>query len=134
MTTKTALVVTSIAPPNAALRALAEGCTEHGFEFIVIGDEKSPADFRLEGCRFYGLAEQRELGLRFAKRCPTRHYARKNIGYLVALREGARVIVETDDDNFPGTEFWDERRRRQRVPSVMDVGWVNVYRYFMDAN
>ena len=96
MKDKTALVVTSISPPNAVLRALAEGCAEHGFEFIVIGDEKSPADFRLEGCRFYGLDEQRGTGLRFAGACPTRHYARKNIGYLLALREGASVIVETD--------------------------------------
>ena len=134
MKTKTALVVTSIAPPNAVLRALARGSVEHGLEFIVIGDEKSPADFRLEGCRFYGLAEQRELGLRFAEACPTRHYARKNIGYLVALREGAGVIVETDDDNFPGTEFWAERERRRRAPLVTDAGWVNVYRYFTDAN
>ena len=44
------------------------------------------------------------------------------------------MIVETDDDNFPGTEFWGERKRRQRAPSVTDVGWVNVYRYFTDAN
>jgi hypothetical protein len=134
MKDKTALVVTSIAPPNAVLRELAQGCIEHGVEFIVVGDEKSPSDFRLEGCRFYGLAEQRGLGLRFAERCPTRHYARKNVGYLVALRGGARVIVETDDDNFPGTEFWGERERRQRVAVVAGAGWVNVYRYFTDAN
>jgi hypothetical protein len=134
MKDKTALVVTSIAPPNAVLGALARGCAEHGFEFIVIGDEKSPADFSLEGCRFYGLAEQRETGLRFAGACPTRHYARKNIGYLLALREGASVIVETDDDNFPGAEFWTERRRRQRVRAIAGAGWLNVYRYFTDAN
>ncbi len=100
-----AVVVTSIAAPNAALRALAEGCRARGQQFIVIGDVPSPKDFRLEGCSFYGLDEQRETGFRFAEACPTRHYARKNIGYLVALREGAGVIVETDDDNFPGTEF-----------------------------
>ncbi|HKQ51890.1 MAG TPA: STELLO glycosyltransferase family protein [Pyrinomonadaceae bacterium] len=134
MKDKTALVVTSIAPPNAVLRALAEGCSKHGFEFIVIGDEKSPADFSLEGCRFYGLAAQRETGLRFALACPTRHYARKNIGYLLALRAGASVIVETDDDNFPGPEFWGERSRRQQVATVTGAGWVNVYRYFTDAN
>ena len=113
---------------------LPKGASRHGFEFIVIGDEKSPADFSLEGCRFYGLAEQRETGLRFAGACPTRHYARKNIGYLLALREGAGVIVETDDDNFPGTEFWGERRRGLRAQTVTDAGWVNVYRYFTDAN
>ncbi|MDQ3804078.1 MAG: hypothetical protein M3416_09645 [Acidobacteriota bacterium] len=71
-----AVVVTSIAGPNAVLRALAEGCRERGHQFIVVGDEASPPDFKLEGCSFYGLKEQAETGFRFAGLCPTRHYAR----------------------------------------------------------
>jgi hypothetical protein len=134
MPEKTALIVTSIAAPNAVLQALARGCREHDFQFIVIGDEPSPAEFQLEGCRFYSLAGQRELGFEFARQCPTRHYARKNIGYLAALRDGATVIVETDDDNFPEPEFWTERGRRQSAGVVAAAGWVNVYRYFTDAN
>lgn len=134
MNEKLSLVVTSIASPNHVLRALAEGCRERGHKFIVIGDVPSPRDFRLEGCDFYGLEEQYETGLGFARLCPTRHYARKNLGYLLAMRDGARVIVETDDDNIPREEFWGERRRRQSVPALKDDGWVNVYRYFTDAN
>jgi STELLO glycosyltransferase-like protein len=134
MKNKIALVVTSIAPPNAVLRTLAEGCIEQGLEFIVIGDVPSPPDFKLEGCRFYGLTEQRELGLRFAENCPTRHYARKNIGYLLAMREGVSVIIETDDDNLPAEGFWQERSRLQTVGQVASAGWVNVYRYFTEAN
>lgn len=130
-----ALVLTSIAKPNAILRSLAEGCRENGFQFILIGDEASPPDFELEGCRFYGLAEQRKLGLEFADECPTRHYARKNIGYLLAIRSGASLIIETDDDNLPYSEFWQERRRRQSVRTLAaDDGWVNVYRYFSEAH
>lgn len=128
-----AVVVTSIAAPNPVLRALAEGCRARGHEFYVVGDAASPSDFRLEGCRFYGLEEQRRTGFRFAELCPTRHYARKNIGYLLAMRAGARVIVETDDDNHPREEFWGERRRRQSAPALAGGGWVNVYRYFSDA-
>src|SRR5687767_10251247 len=134
MKTKTALVVTSIARPNAVLQALAEGSVEHDIEFIIIGDEASPSEFKLEGCSFFGLAEQRELGLSFALKCPTRHYARKNIGYLVALRNGAEVLIETDDDNIPFGEFWNERSRWQPVRSISEAGWVNVYRYFTDEN
>ena len=126
-----ALVVTSIAKPNAVLRQLAEGCREHGYRFILIGDEPSPADFQLEGCRFYGLAEQRGLGFEFARKCPTRHYARKNIGYLLAIREGATRIIETDDDNVPYREFWETRpRHQQAVKTIAGHGWVNVYSYF----
>jgi hypothetical protein len=134
MKDKIALVITSISPPNAALRDLARGCLEHGLDFILIGDEASPRDFQLEGCRFYSLEEQRKLDLRFARECPARHYARKNIGYLVAMRDGADLLIETDDDNFPRQEFWGERMRRQSVRVVSDAGWVNVYRYFTDAN
>jgi hypothetical protein len=129
-----ALVLTSIAKPNEVLRLLAEGCLENGFRFIVIGDESSPPEFELEGCRFYSLEEQRQLGFEFSAICPTRHYARKNIGYLVAVREGASVIVETDDDNIPYREFWRQRRRRQTVRTIAGHGWVNVYRYFSEAN
>ena len=129
-----AVVVTSIAAPNAVLGALAEGCRGRGHRFIVVGDEASPAEFRLEGCDFYGLKEQRETGFKFAELCPTRHYARKNLGYLLAARGGATVIAETDDDNIPRESFWAERQRRQSVPTAEGAGWVNVYRYFTDEH
>ena len=134
MREKTALIVTSISAPNAVLRSLANGASRHDVEFIVIGDEKSPRDFQLDGCRFYGMDEQRKLDLSFAKKCPTRHYARKNIGYLLALRNGAAAMIETDDDNFPEDAFWSDRQRRQSVPLSKNAGHVNVYRYFSDAN
>ena len=134
MKENTALVLTSIAKPNAVLRQWAEGCRENGFRFIIIGDESSPPEFELEGCRFYSLEEQRQLEFEFSAICPTRHYARKNIGYLVAASSGASLIVETDDDNIPYREFWQQRRRHQTVRTIADHGWVNVYRYFSEAN
>ena len=131
---KTAIVVTSIAKPNAALQALARGCRERGYHFIVIGDEPSPPDFSLDGCDFFGLQQQRELGLKFASLCPTRHYARKNVGYLLAMRAGATLIIETDDDNAPYETFWNPRERQQTVPTPTEAGWLNVYRYFTDVD
>ncbi|HEX8355320.1 MAG TPA: hypothetical protein VF611_20610, partial [Pyrinomonadaceae bacterium] len=83
-----AVVVTSISGPNRVLRELADGCRSRGHRFVVIGDEKSPSDFQLDGCDFYGLESQYETGFRFAQLCPTRHYARKNLGYLLAIRGG----------------------------------------------
>ena len=128
-----ALVVTSIAAPNRVLRELARGCASRRHQFIVIGDEASPPDFRLDGCQFYGLEAQGETGFAFARLCPTRHYARKNLGYLLAIRSGAEVIVETDDDNVPREEFWRQRQRHHRVSRVSEAGWINAYRYFSDA-
>ena len=130
---KPALVVTSISAPNPVLRALASGATAAGMDFIVIGDLKSPEQFDLEGCDFYSVDRQRETGFRFAELCPTRHYARKNIGYLLAIEAGAPLILETDDDNYPRDGFWTERQRNVNAPALEKAGWVNVYRYFSDA-
>ena len=134
MSEAVAVVVTSISAPNPVLRSLAEGAGARGQRFVVVGDEKSPADFALAGCDFYGLGAQRATGFAFAGLCPVRHYARKNLGYLLAIRGGASVIVETDDDNFPREGFWGERRRTQSVPVSEGAGWVNAYRYFTEAN
>ena len=132
MAERVAVVVTSIAAPNPALRALAAGCRRHGWDFIVIGDAKSPTGFQLDGCRYFDLAAQRGLGLSLAAHCPTGHYARKNLGYLAAIRGGADRIVETDDDNHPLDGFWVDRERRQIAATVEFQGWVNAYRLFSD--
>ncbi|MFO0855835.1 MAG: STELLO glycosyltransferase family protein [Phycisphaerales bacterium] len=105
-TEQIALVVTSIAADShPILRELSRGAGEAGWRFLVIGDTKSPAKFSLGGCEFMGVDDQlawgQKLNLRYARACPTRHYARKNVGYLEAIRGGAKVIVETDDDNIP---------------------------------
>jgi hypothetical protein len=134
VTTRSYLIVTSIAAPNAVLTSLAEGANRNGVSFIVVGDTKSPDDFALPGCRFYSIQSQRELGFAFADVCPTRHYARKNIGYLTALREGAEIIVETDDDNFPYADFWSPRSRLVGARLQDAPGWYNAYRAFTDAN
>lgn len=127
-----ALVVTSIAAPNRVLQQLAAGALARDIPFFLIGDVASPAEFQIEGCTFLGLEQQRNTGLRFAQLCPLRHYARKNIGYLLAMRQGAGVLVETDDDNFPCDGFWSERARLHTVPVLRGRRWVNVYRWFTD--
>ncbi len=126
------VVVTSISAPNQSLRALATGARESGADFLVIGDSKSPPDFQLEGCEFYDVARQRESGFAYADLCPLGSYTRKNIGYLVAMRGGAPLIIETDDDNIPRDQFWAERTLESDVPEIPNAGWVNVYGYFCD--
>jgi hypothetical protein len=132
--TSPVIVVTSISAPNKVLREIATGAAAAGFTFIVIGDTKSPADFALDGCDFHSVARQKESSFAFAQLCPTRHYARKNIGYLLAIKSGAPLILETDDDNIPRPEFWAERGRNATVPQLAGAGWVNVYRYFSEAS
>lgn len=134
MHNKTSVVITSISAPNAVMKSIAAECLSRNIRFYVVGDLPSPADFSIEGCDFYSLESQAQTGFRFAELCPKRHYARKNLGYLLAIREGTEMIVETDDDNFPLASFWTERVRRQSVPLAERTGWLNVYSYFTESN
>jgi hypothetical protein len=131
---RNALVVTSVSAPNQALRELASGASARGIDFYVIGDLASPTDFELDGCRFYSVDHQVETGFRTAELCPTRHYARKNVGYLLAARDKAEIIVETDDDNLPFPSFWNARSNSISCQTLGNAGWVNVYRYFSGQN
>lgn len=131
MNKNAALVITSISAPNEVLKSFASGCKKHGVEFILIGDTKSPAEFELDGCRFYSVSMQTELPFKFAALCPYKHYARKNIGYLLAAKNGAEIIVESDDDNFPVDPlFWQERKRESLAHKLEHTDWINIYGYF----
>jgi len=130
MTERIAVVVTSINRPNAVLSGIAQGCAENGWRFYLAGDRKSPADFGLSGCEFLSAEDQLASGFASARAMPFNHYSRKNVGYLVAIRNGAQVIVETDDDNIPLDAFWSPRVRALDVAEVENADWINVYRYF----
>lgn len=131
---KYAVVVTTINAPTGPVRSIAEDCNRLDAEFILIGDDKSPRDFHQPGATYLDVAAQRATGFRYAVEAPTRHYARKNVGYLVAIRNGADVLIETDDDNFPRADFWETRQRVIRAQSVSGTDWVNAYGYFSSTD
>jgi hypothetical protein len=126
----TFLVVTTVNEPTPAMLSLAAGSSEHGNQLVVVGDEATPSHYRIEGAVFLDLEAQSLMGSELAAIEPIGHYARKNVGYLHAMAEGADVIIETDDDNHPMPSFFEERTRRITARSVTAEGWVNVYNYF----
>ena len=129
----TFLVVTSIAgSENPVLRKFATDAILNNIPFIVIGDTKSPKEFSLHGCDFYSIDRQKSLNWKIAKALPVKHYARKNLGYLIAMYKGAEIIIETDDDNFPFQNFWKERKREVNAYRLVNKDWVNVYKYFTE--
>ncbi|MCO5233761.1 MAG: STELLO glycosyltransferase family protein [Chitinophagales bacterium] len=131
---KKSLVITSIAPSTMeSLHTYTNECKKRGLDFILIGDTKSPADFHIDECDFWSVDRQLTLSSEFAKICPTRHYARKNIGYIIAMQRGTDEIVETDDDNYPREEFWKEHNKVVNAKDIRNLGWVNVYKYFADS-
>jgi hypothetical protein len=129
------LVITSIASSeHPVLINYAKEAALYHIPYIVIGDTKSPSDFNLPGCDFYSVDRQIKLKWKIAKELPERHYARKNLGYLVAVSQGAEIIIETDDDNIPYPEFWEPRRRNAKAHILKDEGWTNVFKYFTEKH
>lgn len=131
MSVKKTLIITSIADDkHPILTQFAKECKERNVDYIVIGDTKSPSEFKMEGCDYWSVDRQLTLPFELAKITPTRHYSRKNLGYLLAIKNGAEELVETDDDNIPRAEFWTKKSREVKSYAFENAGWVNVYHYF----
>jgi STELLO glycosyltransferases len=132
---KVALVITSIAGTDCnVLQQYARESIDHNVSFIVVGDKKSPDSFSIDNCDYYSIDRQDNLPYRITENLPYNHYARKNIGYLAAISGGAEIIIETDDDNFPFPEFWNERSRSLNVHYMSETGWLNAYKFFTEKN
>lgn len=129
-----AVVITSIFPPTEAVHEIAANNRDDHFDFIVAGDAKSPSDYAVENCIYYTLSQQVDSQFSLGALCPTGHYARKNLGYLLAISRHCNVLLETDDDNIPLPSFWTPPRQQVHATVCNDQGWVNVYRHFTEAH
>jgi 3-oxoacyl-[acyl-carrier-protein] synthase II len=69
-----------------------------GWRVVVVGDRKTPVPWQVDGVDFLGTDAQLDLFPRIAAVMPFDHYARKNLGYLFAVREGAELIRRGDAD------------------------------------
>jgi hypothetical protein len=125
------IIITTINPPTTALHKFA-AMREAGWNTVVVGDTKTPADWALEGTEYLSIAQQEERYGELARLIPTRHYSRKNLGYLYALEHGAKLVLDTDDDNIPYDAFGTGLDEQVTGRALDGPGWVNVYRHFTD--
>ncbi|NHZ86225.1 MAG: DUF288 domain-containing protein [Planctomycetia bacterium] len=131
----TFLIITSIAGhDHFILKKIAQESSSHNIPLIVVGDTKSPKEFKLAGCDYYSVEHQQALSFELAKTLPLKHYARKNLGYLIAISKMAEIIIETDDDDLPLPNFWDNRTKLVNAHLLSNKGWVNIYKYFTDIH
>jgi hypothetical protein len=173
---RTFSVVTTIHQPSAALRSLAR---QAEWPCIVVGDRKTPQGVEWpagvcflpyegeEATRANAARRASELArgtlstselidAELAAVLPIDHYSRKNLGYIAALRLGAEVIYETDDDNEPlgalsvpaaactvhcfspesrsAGGVKQSERRDVRGPDASVPEFVNVYKAFTAGN
>lgn len=125
-----AIVITTINLPTGAVRKIAESRPD--WDFIVVGDKKTPKEWAFPGVTFLGVDAQAGAVGEFAEKCPFNHYGRKNIGYLHAIANHPSVIAETDDDNIPYDTFLQDVNRSVTGRAVLKTGWENVYTHFTD--
>lgn len=126
------LIVTSISHPTKAMKELANGAGANNLRFICIGDAKSPHRYILDNCEFFSLDDQQKITFETSALLPVGHYSRKNIGYLIAIRDGAQEILETDDDNSPLSDFWTRHSPLVKGRVKSNSEWVNAYSFFTD--
>jgi hypothetical protein len=127
-----AFVVTTVQSPTPGVLAIAQHLSAE-FQFLVIGDRKTPSPWLASGVEFISLSDQQGLRFQAATAIPEDSYSRKMLGYLLAFESGCQWIRETDDDNLPYDSFF------SLPPSVINArvplpisDWVNIYTYFSD--
>lgn len=92
------IVSTTINPPTEAIRRFD---AMEGWTLVVVGDRKTPADYRLERGLYMTPAMQEELDKELSDLIGWNCIQRRNMGFLYALRQGAEVVATVDDDNIP---------------------------------
>jgi hypothetical protein len=126
---KNAIVITTINTPTEAVEKFS---ALPGHDLVVVGDKKTPRDWRCGRATFLGVDSPDAAGFSLAAALPFNHYCRKMLGYLHAVKAGAETIVDTDDDNIPkgGWSFPAFEGEFDLIPG--DLGFINIYRRFSD--
>lgn len=126
------IIITSINGITEAVRKYTE---IEGWHVILVGDKKTPSIETSpdSNITYLSVEEQRELGFRYYDCCPFNHYSRKNLGYLYAIKQNAKLIADADDDNIPYPD-WKEsiNCKASNLEIVFAPNYVNVYQLFTD--
>ena len=123
------IVVTTIFYPTPAIYKFLNLTTR--WNLIVIGDKKTPEDWlehlTIKSSRllFLSFQEQSNLNFRILDYLPHGSYARKNLGYLIAIKCGAKTIFESDDDNLVET---DDIYLLPKIVQPKQVPWIAFHR------
>ncbi|CAF1151388.1 unnamed protein product [Rotaria sordida] len=139
------IIVTTIFYPTKAIYKFLNLTTQ--WNLIVIGDQKTPKDWlthlSINSSRFIYLSieQQNTLPFRILHYLPYGSYARKNLGYLIAIKCGAKIIFESDDDNLLETNdiyFLPKIVQQKHVPWIgfhrQRSPFINIYGSFGHPN
>jgi len=121
------IVITSIFPPTKAIASFSQ---QKDWQLIVVGDRKTPADWHYEQTKFLSVSDQESCGYNIAALLPWNHYCRKMVGYVHAIKSGAEVIVDTDDDNIANANWHVQDFSGEYALTKTGQGFVNIYKNF----
>ena len=96
------IVCTSINQPTIAIKKFD---SLPGWKLIVVGDLKTPLDYTLENGTYLSPQAQESLYPDLSDLLGWNTIQRRNIGYLYAYANGAKIVATVDDDNVP-LENW----------------------------
>jgi hypothetical protein len=126
------VVITTINEPTAAILKYIELSKRFGFKVLIVGDVITPDIYFDLNCEFLSLEQQLNMETTMGLSMPTRHYARKNFGYLHAISKGATHIFDTDDDNIPYDNFTEFLTQDFNFSCYEQPGHINAYQFFVD--
>jgi hypothetical protein len=122
------IIITTIYHPTEAVKMFSE---MNDYQLVVVADKKTPVEWNCPNVVFLSVNDENNIWL-LNKKLPFNHYSRKMLGYLFAIKNGATVIIDTDDDNIP-KDNW----RFPEFTGKFDCfgsqkGFVNIYNAFTD--
>ncbi len=121
------IIITSIFEPTEAVVKFA---AKKEYKLIVVGDKKTPKEWHSPNVEFISIEQQDNSEFELSKSMPYNHYCRKMFGYLHAIKHGAEIIIDTDDDNIPNSNwgFPDFNNKFSFIPE--DSGQINIYELY----
>ncbi len=121
------IVITTIFEPGEAIEKFSQ---QDDYTLVVVGDNKTPKDWHFDNTVFLPITEQVNGSSKFLLALPQNHYCRKIAGYLYAIKNGADVIAESDDDNIP-YQGWDFPNFYGNYDMAEpNQGIINIYNFF----
>lgn len=125
------IAITSIFHPT---EGIVKFSSFEGWQTIVVGDKKTPVDWECENAIFISTNDQVKLDYNVVQKLPYNHYSRKMIAYIYAIKQGAEVIADTDDDNVPKQNWVILPRNGNYLTTKKDLGFINIYKAFTDQH
>ncbi|RNA37623.1 transmembrane (DUF288) [Brachionus plicatilis] len=126
------IVISTYLPPTNKFKILSKNVD---FQPLVVGDKKTNKLWHKNNEIFLSIEIQKQSGLKSHSSIPFNSYARKNIGYLYAIKNGAKFIFDTDNDKSANVDLesnfvYDENDKGLINDDPASKRMVNPYAHF----